>query len=164
VRVLDVTEAPAEAGLDALGVLEVLRLPPGREGLAIAVRKHGGAAVLGAIATEVSIRTAVSREGILRTRAEMTLFNIDRQFVEVLLPARSTLVGAVVGGQPVKPLVSPSGALLLTVPATLPTTQARAPRVVVALTYETRLDGEVGGSVRVEAPRFPGLEVLHTTQ
>ncbi len=163
VRTLDVAELPAQATVDPLGVLQVLRLPPSRDGVEIAVTKHGGAAVLGAIATEVSIETAVAREGILRSKAEVTLFNIDRQFVEVVLPTGSTLVGAIVDGRPVKPLVSPKGALLLTVPSTFPTARIPSPRVGVVLTYETRLDGPIGGDVRVEAPRFPGLEVLHTT-
>jgi hypothetical protein len=163
VRALDVAELPPEAAVDPRTVLEVLRLPPGKDGLDLRVAKHTGAAVLNAIATEVDLDTAVAMEGILRTRAEVTLFNIDRQFVDVALPPGSSLIGAVVDGRPVKPLVDPRGVLLVTVSPTRPTRQDRQPRTHVVLTYETRLDGPVGSRVSLLEPRFPGLEVLHTT-
>lgn len=159
VRALEVTELPREAAVDPLGVLEVLRLPSERDGLALAVRKHGGAAVLGAIATQVDLQTAVAPEGLLRTRAQVTLFNIDRQFLEVVLPEGSTLIGAVVDGTPVKPLVTPAGVMLLTLRATRASADDRTR---VALTYETRLPGPAEGTLRVAAPRFPRLEVLAT--
>lgn len=162
-RTLDLTELPPEAPLDPQGVLEVIRLPATRDGVAVAVTQHAGAAVLDAIATEVALTTAVGKEGVLRTRAEVALVNVDRQFVQVALPPRSTLVGAVVDGVPVKPLVDPRGVLLVTVRSTVGPRGGRDVRSLVALTFDTDLGGPPSGRVRVEGPRFPGLEVLHTT-
>jgi hypothetical protein len=158
-RSLDVTELPPEAAVDPATALEVLRLTGERASLALGVTKHGGAAVLDAIATGVTLETAVGAEGILRTHAVLALFNVDRQFVSALLPPGSTLIGAVVDGVPVKPLVDPRGLLLVTVP----TARAREQRTFVALTYDTPLGRAATGTVRIDQPTFPGLEVLHTS-
>ncbi|MDJ0976850.1 MAG: hypothetical protein QNJ98_20510, partial [Planctomycetota bacterium] len=159
VRALDISELPAEAAVNPLAVLEVVRLANGANGIGLSVTKHDGAAVLDAIATEVLLSTAVASEGILRTRCLVTLFNVDRQFLGVRLPPKSELLGAVVGGKPVKPLAKEDGMVLLPVP----TANVEGARVVAAFTYETQLGDRVGGEVEIEGPAFENLEVLHTT-
>ncbi len=173
IQPVELTDLPPEAAVEPQQVLEILRLANGADGLGLSVRKHGGAAVLDAVATRVALDTAVAREGILRTRAVVRLFNVDRQFLEMALPRGSDLIGAVVGREvvsrgkrivvdrePVKALSSPEGVLLIPIP----TARRRSELVVAWLTYETHLDEEVGGSVHVHAPVFPNLEVLRTVQ
>ncbi|MFV1957909.1 MAG: hypothetical protein ACC662_00710, partial [Planctomycetota bacterium] len=157
---MDLADLPSEAVGNPRAVLEVLRLAGDREGPGIAVEKHSGAAVLDAIATEVSLDTAVASAGILRTRARVQLVNVGQQFLHVALPAGSDLIGAVIDGESVKPLRGQDGVLRIPIPA-----GRRGRRDLVAdLTYETRLGGPLGGRARIPAPTFPGLEVLRTTQ
>ncbi len=158
-RTLDVTDLPAEAALDPLQVLEVLRLADGADGLSLSVAKHDGAAVLNAIATSVELHTAVATEGVLRTRANVVLFNVDRQFLDVRLPPQSDLIGAVVDGKPVKPLTRGDGTLMIPIP----TARSKNARTLASLTYETNLGEAISGSVDVPGPTFPNLEVLHTS-
>ncbi len=161
-RTVEVTDLPTEAPADPLATLDVLHLAGRRDGLGLGVRRHGGAAVLDAIGTVASLHTAVAREGVLRTRATLWIENAGRQQVAVALPPGSHLIGALVGTAPdrleaVKPLRARDGTVLI------PLTGAGVSKVVLALTYETRLDGPLEGSVEVRSPHFPGLEVLATT-
>ena len=158
-RSLEVDELPPEAPVDPQSVLDVVSLDEDRVGLALSVRKHDSAAVLNALATSVSLFTAVAKEGVLRTRASIELLNIDRQFLEVALPPGSALIGALADGLPVKPLVDPRGVVLVPIA----TAHAADARARVALTYETDLGEPLGSAVDVPAPVFPGLEVLQTT-
>ncbi|MDJ0523204.1 MAG: hypothetical protein QNJ90_14130 [Planctomycetota bacterium] len=158
VRPIEWTELPAEAAVDPLKALEVLRLANGSEGVGVSVQKHDGAAVLDAVAQRVALRTAVAREGVLRTRAWVHLFNVDRQFLKVSLPAGSDLIGAVVDGEAVKVLADPDGVLLVPIP----TARKRTDLTVASLTYETKLDDELGSSVKIPGPVFHQLEVLRT--
>ena len=154
----DLAELPPEAAVDPLGVREVVRLPGEMDGPGIQVTKHAGAPVLDAIATAVTIRTAVASEGILRSRASVRLVNVGRQVLEVVLPPRSTLIGAVVDRDPVKPLAGADGRLLIPIPPT----RQRGRTTEAHLTWETRLGGPIGGHVTIPSPTFPGLEVLQT--
>jgi hypothetical protein len=155
---MDLAELPAGAGVSPLAVLDVFRLTGAERGPGISVRKHEGADVLEAIAPLVRLRTMASAEGILRTRADVVLVNTGLQFLTVVLPPHSDLVGAVVDAQPVKPLVDEAGRLRIPVPPA----RARGARTIASLTYETRLGERVSGRVRLEEPTFPGLEVLRT--
>ncbi len=158
VRSIEWTELPAEAAVDPLRALDVLRLANGSEGVGLRVQKHEGASVLDAVATSVELHTAVAREGMLRTRAWVRLFNVDRQFLRVSLPPRSELIGAVVDGEAVKVLADPAGILLVPVP----TARKRMDETIASLTYETKLGKKLSGSVRIPGPVFHGLEVLRT--
>jgi len=159
IRAVELTELPAAAAVDPRLVLEALRLTNGAEGVGVSVQKHSGAAVLDAVATQVQLETAVAREGVLRTRAEVHLFNVDRQFLRVSLPPGSDLVGAVVGNKAVKVLTDPSGVMMVPIP----TARARGEITVATLTYDTKLEDGVGGTVRVPSPVFHDLEVLQTS-
>ncbi len=156
----DLAELPAHTVGDALLVRDVVRLGNGREGPGIAVRKHEGAPVLDAIATRVEVRTGVASEGVLRTRARVHLRNLGLQFLKVALPRGSELVGAVVDGKSVKPLVDGEGVLRVPVPRS----RSQGQVAVADLTYDTPLGKRATGRVRVRAPVFPGLEVLETRQ
>ena len=157
-RSIELADLPRGAAVDGLRALDVLRLPTEGEGVAVSVQRHEGAAVLAAVATQVILRTAVAREGILRTRAWVHLFNVDRQFLQVQLPPGSELIGAVVDGEPVKALADPQGVLMLPIR----TARRRDDQTVASFTYETRLGAAIAGHVRVPGPLFPGLEVIQT--
>ncbi len=155
----DLAELPAGAQVNPLAVREVVRLPGDREGPGIAVTKHEGTEVLDAIGTRVEVETAVASAGILRTQARIHLENVGLQFLRVALPRGSTLVGAIVDEQPVKPLVDEAGVLRVPIPPA----HRDGARTVARLTYDTHLGEPLGDAVAVPAPRFPGLEVLETT-
>ena len=161
-RTVEVTDLPIEAPANPLATLEVLHLVERRDGLALGVQRHDGAAVLDAIGVEARLWTAVAREGVLRTRALVLLKNAGRQQVPVELPPGSHLIGALAGPsptalEPVKPLRSRQGMLLV------PLGAAGGGAACIALTYETRAGHPFDGEVTVPAPRFPGLEVLLTS-
>ena len=166
-RHVEPTELPDEAPADPAQILHLLNVPAGHQGLALSVVRHPGAAVLDALAQVVLVDTAVAREGVLRSRATIQLRNAGRQQLAVQLPAGSHLVGALVRAgedegawQAVKPLRSPSGIILVP----LGRTGGGESATYVALTYQTDLGGSIHDSFEVEAPRFPGLEVLRTFQ
>ncbi|MGE0193067.1 MAG: hypothetical protein AB7T63_13620 [Planctomycetota bacterium] len=161
-RTVEASDLPIEAPASPLATLEVLHLVERRDGLALGVQRHDGAAVLDAIGVEARLWTAVAREGVLRTRALVVLKNAGRQQVPVELPPGSHLIGALVGPrpgalEPVKPLRSRQGVLLV------PLNAAGGGVACIALTYETRADRPFDGEVTIPAPTFPGLEVLLTS-
>ena len=157
-RAIELADLPRGAAVDPLRALDVFRLPPEGEGVGLGVQRHDGAAVLDAVATRVELRTAVAREGVLRTRAWVHLFNVDRQFLQVSLPPGSELIGAVVDGEPVKALTDPKGVMLVPIR----TARRRDDQTVASFTYETKLGHAISGHVRVPGPLFPGLEVIRT--
>ncbi len=158
VRAMEWTDLPPEAAVDPLAALEVLEVRGDGEGVGVRVQRHDGAAVLDAVATQVTLHTAVAREGVLRTRATVRLFNVDRQFLKMSLPSGSDLIGAIVDGEAVKVLTDPAGVLLVPIP----TARRRGSSSEAAFTYETKLGAALGGHVRVPGPVFHDLEVLRT--
>jgi len=71
--------------------------------LALSTRRFKDMPVLAAFVASARLTSVVARDGIVRTRAEYRILNADRQFLRVKLPEGSSLWGAFVGGNAVKP-------------------------------------------------------------
>lgn len=119
--------------------------------LAITVTRYTLQAVPVANVEEARYDALLNEDGKVLVRARYAVRNNQRSFLAIALPPRSTLWSAALSGRPVRPGLSPTGALLL--PMQKGPSSEDAPTFVVELTYlqrsETWFDS---GTVRLELP------------
>jgi hypothetical protein len=126
----DTREIPEWAGRpDASTVLAFRYLRPGGR-VTLAVRRFENAEVLNAMVEQAVLTSVVSEDGQMMTRAALTVRNNARQYLEIALPAGSTVWSALVDGTAVQP-TEREGRLLLP----LQRTESGAATVAVELTY-----------------------------
>jgi hypothetical protein len=117
-------------------------------GLTVGITRFTERPVLQTVAVKSALRTRISRDGLARTRAEVTIRNTDRQFLTVTLPANSRLWAALVAGAPVKPLTEGRSVLV-----PLPESDGGTREFPVVLVYETKLPSlEAKGTLDLDPP------------
>jgi hypothetical protein len=100
---IDVGELPAWGGrADPATVLAFRYLRPGYT-LAVEARRFEEAEVLQALIDSAHLTTVVADDGQVMTSLALSVRNNGRQYLEVDLPAGSTVWSAFVGGDPVRP-------------------------------------------------------------
>jgi hypothetical protein len=104
--------------------------------LSVAVARYTPQAVLIANVEEARYEALVAEEGKTLVRAQYAVRNNQRAFLAVTLPQGATVWSAAVADRPVRPGVSPAGALLL--PLEKGAAGQEAPVFVVELTYVQR--------------------------
>lgn len=107
--------------------------------LTLNVERYTPQAVLIANVEEARYDALVGEEGKTLVRARYAIRNNQRAFVGVVLPADASLWSASVAGRPIRPGVSPTGALLL--PLEKGRAGEEAPAFAVELTYVQRTAG-----------------------
>jgi len=154
-READVAELPQPPQRSPLEVLAYSQ-HPFRVGLSS--QRHDPQDVVQAIALSAHIYGVVAPEGRLRCRAEYRVRNNDQPFLRCQLPPKSRLIGALVDGAPIKPLLE-AGRLKLP----LARSRGREAPFVVALVYETAIE-ELDDTAELTIAR-PSLDidVLKTT-
>jgi len=154
VREADVGELPEQPPRPPLEVLAYAQHPYRVE---ISSRRHDPEPVVQAIALSADIYGVVSPDGRVRCRAEYKVRNNDQPFLKMTLPKDSVLLGALAGGEPVKPLREDGK---LKIP--LPRSRDRDTPFVVAVVYETRAQSlGVAGDLTIDRPALD-VEVLET--
>lgn len=148
-READVAELPQAPKKSPLEVLAYSQQP---FSVKISSERHDPHAVLQAIALSAHIYGVVTQDGRLRCRAEYRVRNNDQAFLRCWLPANSRLIGALVDGKPIKPLLA-NGALKLP----LARSAGRETPFLVALVYETRIE-ELDDTGEITIAR-PGLDI-----
>jgi len=153
-READVGELPAQPERPPLEVLAYAQHPYSVE---ISSRRHDPEPVVQAIALSATVYGVVSPDGRIRCRAEYLVRNNDQPFLAMRLPQDSELLGALAGGEPIKPLRE-EGRLKLP----LPRSKDRDTPFIVAVVYEMRAE-RLGatGDVTVRCPSLD-IEVLET--
>ncbi|MHC4957296.1 MAG: hypothetical protein ACYTGN_02900 [Planctomycetota bacterium] len=136
--------------------LEVLAYPRHPYTVKLASKRHDPHAVIQAVALSARIYGVLTHDGSLRCRAEYRVRNNDQPFLGFVLPKGSTLIGALVDGEPVKPLVD-KGVLKLP----LARSKERDAPFLVAIVYDGET-GELGdGDVTIARPVLD-IDVLKT--
>ncbi len=154
-READVAELPEQPGYSPLEVLAYAKQP---FTVKIDSQRHDPHSVVQAIALSAHIYGVVSSDGRLRCRAEYRVRNNDQPFLLCGLPKGSRLIGALVDGEPIKPLLA-GGWLKLP----LARSKGRETPFVVAVVYETKVDAfDDKAEVRVARPVLD-IDVLKTT-
>jgi len=154
-READVAELPQPPATPPLEVLSYARHPAE---VTLSSMRHDPQSVLQAIALSAHIYGVVAPDGRLRCRAEYRVRNNDQPFLRCRLPEKSALVGALVDGEPIKPLLE-KGVLKLP----LARSEGRQAPFVVALVYESEVEA-LGDTAELTIAR-PALDidVLKTT-
>lgn len=153
-READVGELPEQPERPPLEVLAYAQHPYKVE---ISSRRHDPEPVVQAYAESAEIYGVVSPDGRVRCRAEYRVRNNDQPFLRMTLPEGSELLGALAGGEPMKPLRE-DGALKLP----LPRSKNRDASFVVAVVYEMRAERlGAGGELTIGRPSLD-IEVLRT--
>ncbi|MHC4938977.1 MAG: hypothetical protein ACYTHK_08415 [Planctomycetota bacterium] len=154
-READVAELPQPPKRSPLEVLAYSQHP---FTVKLSSQRHDPQDVLQAIALSAHIYGVVSPEGRLRCRAEYRVRNNDQPFLFCRMPAQSTLIGALVDGKPIKPLLE-AGRLKLP----LARSRNRETPFVVAVVYESEIE-ELDDTAELTIGR-PALDidVLKTT-
>ena len=154
-READVAELPQAPKASPLEVLAYSQQP---FNVNISSERHDPHSVLQAIALSAHIYGVVTQDGRLRCRAEYRVRNNDQAFLRCWLPGESRLIGALVNGEPIKPLLA-NGALKLP----LARSAGRETPFIVALVYETKIEElEDSGEVTISRPSLD-IDVLRTT-
>ncbi|MHC4955349.1 MAG: hypothetical protein ACYTGZ_15965, partial [Planctomycetota bacterium] len=154
-READVAELPEEPARSPLEVLAYAAQP---FTVKIASQRHDPHAVVQAIALSAHIYGVLSNGGRLRCRAEYRVRNNDQPFLLCGLPKKSRLLGALVDGQPIKPLLA-GGWLKLP----LARSKGRETPFVVAVIYESKVE-DLGDKAEVTVARpVLDIDVLKTT-
>ena len=119
--------------------------------LTVDVTRYTAQAVLVANVEEARYDALLGEDGKVLVRARYAVRNNQRSFLAVTLPPQSTLWSAALAGRPVRPGISPAGALLL--PLRKGRTDEDAPSFVVELLYLQRAAGWADrGETRVGLP------------
>jgi hypothetical protein len=106
---------------------------------------------LAASVTLADLLTVIDRDGNYRTQAAYVISNRTQQFLEVSMPAGSTIWGVYVGGQPARPATVMRGGKTVTL---LPLHQMSASNfgAQVVLVYSGSLGGKLSRWTKVEPP------------
>ena len=151
--VAEMPEAPQQSPLEVLAYAG-----PTRSRSRSAPQRHDPHAVVQAIALSAHIYGVLSNDGRLRCRAEYRVRNNDQPFLLCGLPKRSRLLGALVNGNPIKPLLA-GGWLKLP----LERSKGRETPFIVAVIYESAIENlESKSEVTVARPVLD-IDVLKTT-
>jgi len=154
-READVAEMPEAPQQSPLEVLAYASHP---FEVKVSSTRHDPHAVVQAIALSAHIYGVLSNDGRLRCRAEYRVRNNDQPFLLCGLPKKSRLLGALVNGDPIKPLLA-GGWLKLP----LERSKGRETPFLVALIYETAIQ-ELDAKAKVTIARpVLDIDVLKTT-
>lgn len=131
---------PALAGRDSpsLSAFRLRPLQSESRSLAVNVARYTPQAVLLANIEEARYETLFTDEGKRLTRARYAVRNNQRSFLTIALPRGATLWSASVAGKPVRPGLSPTGALL--VPLQKTRGGEEAPAFAIEVTYFDRAE------------------------
>ena len=155
IEAADPSDLRGMAGDRASPSMVAFRFTPGTgtvtRSLPLTVTRYTLREVLVANVEEARYDTLATEDGKLLVRSRFTVRNNQRSFLAVTLPAGSTLWSAALGNQPVRPGVSPSGALLLPLQKGRP--DQGSATFVVELLYLQRTSAWTGsGTARIALP------------
>ncbi|MHC4847307.1 MAG: hypothetical protein ACYTEG_02505, partial [Planctomycetota bacterium] len=154
-READVAELPQAPRRSPLEVLAYSQHP---FTVKLASERHDPQDVLQAIALSAHIYGVVAPEGRLRCRAEYRVRNNDQPFLRCRMPEGSRLIGALVDGKPIKPLLE-AGRLKLP----LARSRDRETPFVVAIVYESEIEAlDDSAELTIARPALD-IDVLKTT-
>ncbi|MHC4450342.1 MAG: hypothetical protein ACYS0E_09435, partial [Planctomycetota bacterium] len=154
-READVAELPQAPRRSPLEVLAYSQHP---FTIKLASQRHDPQDVLQAIALSAHIYGVVAPEGRLRCRAEYRVRNNDQPFLRCQMPEGSRLIGALVDGKPIKPLLE-AGRLKLP----LARSRDRETPFVVAIVYESEIEAlDDEAKLTIARPALD-IDVLKTT-
>lgn len=170
------TELTFEA--HAMQSLDVLRAPPitgyqprhrvvaafdyasAEASLTLYASRHGHSELAALIVNHLKLTSVLSREGGARHEARFSLRHSGEQFINVLLPGAARPLSTIAGGNAVKPVRGPGGAVSIP----LPTGSASSDDVDIRVIYETTAEAWSGsGKRQIAPPTLPGnVPVLGT--
>ena len=123
----------------------------GARSLAVTVARYTPQAVLVANIEEARYEALAGEDGRLLVRARYAVRNNQRAFLAIALPANATLWSAAVSGRPLRPGLSPNGAILL--PLEKGRAGEEAPAFVTEVVYVQRIDTWQGkGKAQIALP------------
>ena len=131
--------------------------------------RHAPAAVLATVVDRLDLETVVSPTGVDRHQARMTLRTAGAQYLDVGLPAGSSLLSLAVDAAPIKPVAAPPAAgsadgASNRVRVQLPAKQEANAPITVTLLYETPgVPWSGSGAIALAAPRLaPDVPILRS--